>query len=100
MRVLCTICARKGSKGLPNKNIKEIHGKPLLAFSIQQALESNLFDKIVVSTDSNEIGKIAKKYGAEYWFSRPTELSKDDSPKIPVIRHVLEESEKKFSCKW
>ena len=63
-------------------------------------MESNLFDKIVVSTDSDEIGKIAKKYGAEYWFSRPKELSRDDSPKIPVIRHVLEESEKKFNCKF
>ena len=100
MKVLCTICAREGSKGVPNKNIKAILGKPLIAFSIQQALESNLFDKIVVSTDSDEIGKIDKKYGAESWFSRPAELSSDDSPKIPVIQHALEESEKKFSCKW
>ena len=100
MKVLCTICAREGSKGVPNKNIKEIAGKPLIAFSIQQALESNLFDKIVVSTDSDEIRKIAKKYGAESWFSRPAELSRDDSPKIPVIKHVLEESEKKFNCKF
>ena len=100
MKVLCTICARKGSKGVPNKNVKEIVGKPLIAFSIQQALESNLFDKIVVSTDSDEIRKIAKKYGAESWFSRPAELSKDDSPKIPVIQHALEESEKKFNCKF
>jgi len=60
MKVLCTICARKGSKGVPNKNVKEILGKPLIAFSIEQALESNLFDKIVVSTDSEEIKKIAK----------------------------------------
>ena len=100
MKVLCTICARKGSKGVPNKNVKEIVGKPLIAFSIQQALESNLFDKIVVSTDSDEIRKIAKQYGAESWFSRPAELSKDDSPKIPVIKHALEESEKKFNCKF
>ena len=100
MKVLCSICAREGSKGVPNKNIKEIAGKPLIAFSIQQALESNLFDKIVVSTDSAEIRKIAKKYGAESWFSRPAELSRDDSPKIPAIKHVLEESEKKFNCKF
>ena len=100
MKVLCTICAREGSKGVPNKNIKEIAGKPLIAFSIQQALESNLFDKIVVSTDSDEIRKIAKQYGAESWFSRPAGLSKDDSPKIPVIKHALEESEKKFNCKF
>ena len=100
MKVLCTICAREKSKGVPNKNIKEIAGKPLIAFSIQQALESNLFDKIVVSTDSDEIRKIAKKYGAESWFSRPAEFSQDDSPKIPVIKHALEESEKKFNCKF
>ena len=100
MKILCTICARQGSKGVPNKNVKEILGKPLIAFSIQQALESNLFDKIVVSTDSAEIREIANKYGAESWFSRPAELSRDDSPKIPVIQHALEESEKKFSCKF
>lgn len=100
MKVLCSICARKGSKGLPNKNVKEIVGKPLIAFSIQQASESNLFDKIVVSTDSAEIRQIAKQYGAESQFSRPAELSRDDSPKIPVIKHALEESEKKFDCKF
>ncbi len=100
MKVLCTICARKGSKGVPNKNVKEILGKPLIAFSIEQASESNLFDKIVVSTDSDEIKKIANKYGAECWFTRPAELCKDDSAKIPVIQHVLRESEKKFNCKF
>ena len=100
MKVLCTICARRGSKGVPNKNVKEMVGKPLIALSIQQALESNLFDKIVVSTDSAEIKQIAKQYGAESWFSRPAELSRDDSPKIPVIKHALEESEKKFNCKF
>ncbi len=100
MKVLCTICARKGSKGVPNKNVKEILGKPLIAFSIEQALESSLFDKIVVSTNSDEITKIAKKYGAECWFSRPPELCKDDSAKIPAIQHALRESEKKFNCKF
>ena len=100
MKVLCTICARKGSKGVPNKNVKEILGKPLIAFSIEQALESNLFDKIVVSTDSEEIKKIAKKYGAKCWFSRPAELCEDNSAKIPAIQHALQESEKKFNCKF
>ena len=59
-----------------------------------------LFDKIVVSTDSEEIKKIAKKYGAECWFSRPAELCKDDSAKITAIQHALRESEKKFNCKF
>ena len=100
MKVLCTICARKGSKGVANKNVKEILGKPLIAFSIEQALESNLFDKIVVSTDSEEIKKIAKKYGAKCWFFRPAELCKDDSAKIPAIQHALRKSEKKFNCQF
>jgi len=100
MKILCTICARQGSKGVPGKNTKEMLGKPLIAFSIEQALDSNLFDKIVVSTDSEEIKKIAKKYGAECWFSRPAELCKDDSAKITAIQHALRESEKKFNCKF
>ena len=100
MKVLCTICARQGSKGVPGKNTKEMLGKPLIAFSIEQALESNLFDKIVVSTDSEEIKKIAKKYGAKCWFYRPEELCKDDSAKITAIQHALRESEKKFNCKF
>ena len=100
MKVLCTICAREGSKGVPNKNVKEILGKPLIAYSIEQALETNLFDKIVVSTDSEVVKKIAKKFGAKCWFSRPAELCKDDFAKIPAIQHALWKSEKKFNCKF
>ena len=61
--ILCTICIRKGSRGLPNKNIKSLKKKPLMAHTIKAALNSKIFDKIVISTDSNKISKIAKRYG-------------------------------------
>lgn len=64
-KVLCTICARGGSKGIKNKNIKVINGKPLIAYTIEQAKDSKLFEHIVISTDSDDIAKIAKEYGAE-----------------------------------
>lgn len=94
--VLCTICARGGSKGVKNKNLLEIAGKPLIAHSIAQAIESGLYAAVVVSTDSEEIGTTARSYGAEYFFQRPAELAQDTSAKLPVIRHALLESEKYF----
>jgi CMP-N,N'-diacetyllegionaminic acid synthase len=98
--VLCTICVRGGSKGVKNKNIKKIAGKPLIAYSIEQALASKIFDKVVVSTDSEEIAKVAQEYGAEVFFKRPVELSLDTTAKIPVIRHAFLESEKEFRKKY
>ena len=68
MKILCTICARGGSKGVKNKNIKLINKKPLISYTIKQAKKSKLFDKIVVSTDSKNIQKCAQKFGAESWF--------------------------------
>ena len=96
MSILCTICARSGSKGVPNKNIKILSGKPLLAYTINYAKDSGLFDFIVVSTDSKGIRDLSCKLGVESWFLRPKNLSLDSSPKIPVIRHALKESESKF----
>jgi len=93
---LCTICMRGGSKGVPNKNLREIHEKPLLAYTIEQALQSGLFEHVVISTDSNEIAETAKSFGAEAWFLRPTELATDQSPKLPVIQHVFQEAEKYY----
>lgn len=89
MKVLCTICARAGSKGVPNKNIRSLCGIPLIAHTIKQALNLSLIDKIVVSTDSEEIASIAKAYGAEVPFKRPQSLADDESPKLPVIKHAL-----------
>ncbi|MCY9692557.1 acylneuraminate cytidylyltransferase family protein [Paenibacillus alginolyticus] len=95
-RILCTICARAGSKGVRNKNIKDIAGKPLIAYSIEQAILSGLFDKIAVSSDSEEILSVAKSYGANYLIKRPDTLASDTAPKIPAIQHALRESETIF----
>jgi len=89
MAVLCTICARGGSKGIPNKNIKPLLGKPLIAHTIETALNSKWIDRVVVSTDSEKIAEIAKEYNAEVPFMRPAELSTDTAPKLPVIRHLV-----------
>mgnify|MGYP001299510938 FL=1 len=100
MNVLCTICARGGSKGVKNKNIKNINGKPLISYSINQAKKSKIFNEIVVSTDSKLISKISKNFKAESWFLRPKNLSNDKSEKIHSIRHALITSEKYFNKKY
>ena len=100
MNILCTICARSDSKGLKNKNVKMINGIPLVAHSIIQAKKSRAFDKIVVSTDSKKIQKIARFYEAECWFLRPKYLASGTIAKLPVIKHLLLESEKKFNTKF
>lgn len=94
MSRICTICARGGSKGVKNKNLKFILGKPLIAHSILQAKASGLFDVIAVSSDSQEILQAAKKYGADIVIERPAELATDTAAKLPVIQHCVEEAEK------
>ena len=98
--ILCTICMRSGSKGVKNKNIKLINNKPLMYYTIKQALKSKIFNQIVVSTDSKKLLKCAKLYGAEGWFIRPKKLSLDVSPKIAVIKHALLQSEKYYNKKF
>jgi CMP-N-acetylneuraminic acid synthetase len=88
-KVLALIPARGGSKGLPGKNIKPLLGKPLIAWTIEQAMASKYVDKVIVSTDDEEIAEVAKNYGAEVPFLRPKELAKDDSPTIDAILHAL-----------
>ena len=100
MRVLCTICMRGGSKEIVNKNIKKIHGYPLMSYTIKQALKSKIFDLVMVSTDSKKIFKCAKRYGATGWFIRPKKLATDDSVKLLAIRHALFESEKFLNKKF
>ncbi len=95
-KILCTICMRGGSKGVSGKNLRNLHGKPLMAYTIEQALQSGLFEHVVVSTDSDEIAEMAKTYGAEAWFLRPAKLATDESPKLPVIRHAFLEAEKYY----
>lgn len=94
MRRLCTICARSGSKGVANKNIRKLLGKPLLTYSISQAKKSNLFQAIAVSSDSDEILDIANKWGVDYLVKRPLNLATDKAPKVPVIQHALQIVEK------
>jgi N-acylneuraminate cytidylyltransferase len=83
------IFARGGSKGLPNKNVLNFSGKPLIAWSIEQALAVKRIDRVIVSTDSEQIANIAKNYGAEVPFTRPAELATDTSPEILAWKHGL-----------
>lgn len=83
------IPARGGSKRIPGKNVKPFCGKPMIAWSIQAALLSGCFDRVLVSTDSHEIASCAKDLGAEVPFIRPAHLSGDHTPTIPVIQHAI-----------
>lgn len=91
---IAIIPARGGSKRIPRKNIKDFNGKPMIAYSIEAALNSGCFDKVIVSTDDEEIAQVAKAYGAEVPFMRPKELSDDFTPTIPVIAHAITELQK------
>ena len=87
---LCVIPARGGSKRIPKKNIRHFLGKPLIEYSIEIALESNLFDRVIVSTDDNEIANIAMDSGVEVPFLRPKELSDDFVTTNDVIKHAIQ----------
>lgn len=87
---LAIIPARGGSKRIPRKNIKEFCGKPMIAWSIEAALQSGIFDQVIVSTDDKEIAEASRQYGASVPFVRPAELSDDHTGTIPVIRHAIE----------
>ncbi|EPY5333449.1 acylneuraminate cytidylyltransferase family protein [Klebsiella pneumoniae] len=89
MSNLAIIPARGGSKGIPGKNIKNIAGKPLIAWSIEHALQSESIDRVIVSTDSEEIAKIARDFGAEVPFLRPPELANDKAPTEPSLIHCI-----------
>ena len=87
---LCVIPARGGSKRIPRKNIKSFCGQSMIAYSIKAAIASGCFDKIIVSTDDQEIAEVAKSFGAEVPFMRPDELANDYTATIPVIKHAIE----------
>ena len=91
---IAIIPARGGSKRIPKKNIKDFFGKPLIAYSIEIALASNLFEKVIVTTDDEEIAKIAIEYGAEVPFLRPKELADDFTGTVDVVNHAIEYLEK------
>ena len=87
--VIAVIPARSGSKGLPGKNIRELCGKPLIAWSIDAGLASKYIDVVVVTTDSQEIASIARQFGASIPFIRPSELATDEATTFDVIKHTL-----------
>ncbi|NER93880.1 MAG: acylneuraminate cytidylyltransferase family protein [Symploca sp. SIO1B1] len=93
MRRICTICARGGSKGIKNKNIRQLMGKPLIAHTLEQARNCNLFEVIAVSSDSQIILDLARTYGADVLVNRPPELATDQAGKLPAIRHCVETTE-------
>ena len=90
MKTIATICARGGSTGVPGKNIRPILGKPLIVYTIEQALACPGIDAVYVSTDSEAIADVARAAGARVPFIRPAELATDRAPKLPVIRHLVE----------
>ena len=88
-KILAIIAARGGSKGIPKKNIIDLGGHPLIAYSIAVAKLSKLIERIIVSTDSEEIAEISKKYGAEVPFIRPEEYARDNSPDKEFVQHAI-----------
>ena len=90
MKSICLIPARGGSKRIPRKNIKLFFGKPLIAWSIETAINSGVFDEVYVSTDDSEIADIAEYYGANVPFKRPENLSNDFAIDKDVIQHFIE----------
>ncbi len=89
MNTIATICARGGSKGLPGKNIRPLLGKPLIVHSIEFALAQPAIDAVYVSTDDPAIAAVAEAAGARVPYLRPAELARDDTPKLPVIEHLV-----------
>ena len=98
-KILCTICARKGSKGLKNKNFSTLINKPLIYYTIDQATKIKDFSKIIVSSNSKKILKITKKK-VDLCIKRPEKYSNDFSSKIGAIKHALQSAEKKFNTKF
>ena len=99
-KILAVTLARGGSKSIKKKNIYKINGKPLLYYTIKQALKSKLIDRYIVSTDDKEIQKIAIKYGAECPFLRPKRLADDETLSCESLHCATLECEKLFKCKY
>jgi N-acylneuraminate cytidylyltransferase/CMP-N,N'-diacetyllegionaminic acid synthase len=97
--VVCVIPARGGSKGVPRKNIKPLAGKPLIAYTIEQSLQSEYIDRTIVSTEDKEIADISRKYGAEVPFMRPDVLAGDQVATVDVLLHAIKwlEEEDKYN---
>ncbi len=89
MKVLGVITARGGSKGIPGKNLKPLGGKPLIAYTIEAAQQSGVFDRLILSTDDPAIADTARARGCDVPFTRPAELAYDDTPHLPVMQHAV-----------
>ena len=89
MRILCVVPVRGGSKGVPRKNLRLVAGKPLLTWTVEQALAATPAMDVVVSTDDAEIAEVARAAGALVPFTRPAELARDETPTEPVVRHAI-----------
>ena len=89
MKPICLIAARKNSKGVPKKNIRNFIGKPLISYAITSALKSKNFESVIGSTEDTRIAKIAESYGAEVPFMRPKKLAIDSTPMNDVISHAI-----------
>jgi len=98
--ILIVICARAGSKGVKNKNIRHLFGKPLIGYTIETALQWGKADHVIVSTDSSEISDVAIKFGAEVPFMRPPDLASDHATKGDTIFHALRNSERIYKNKF
>lgn len=95
---LAIIPARGGSQRIPGKNIRPFRGKPIIAYAIECAIASGIFDHVLVSTDSEQIAEVARHYGAETPFMRPADLADNHTPLVPVIRDTLLRAEDFYSC--
>jgi CMP-N-acetylneuraminic acid synthetase len=91
MRVLGLVPARSGSKGVPGKNVRLLAGRPLIAHTARAALESGVLDRVVLSTDSEEIAEAGRRAGLDVPFLRPASLATDETPMLPVVRHAIAE---------
>ena len=100
MKRICTICARGGSKGVPNKNIRALAGRPLIAHSVRQARATGLFEHVAVSSDSQPILDAARDAGADILVRRPDALASDTAAKIPAIRHCVAEAEREAGIRF
>lgn len=99
-RMLCTICARGGSKGVPGKNIRPLMGRPLIAHTIAQAKASGLFERVAVSSDSDDILSAASANGADLIIKRPDELASDTAGKMPAIAHAVRSAEEQAGTRY
>jgi CMP-N,N'-diacetyllegionaminic acid synthase len=100
--VLGVVTARAGSKGLPGKNTRLLAGKPLVAYTIDAALASGVFDRLIISTDDDGAAAIARERGCEVPFMRPAELSRDDTPHLPVMIHAADwlRAHERYEAEW